>query len=188
MKFSAFCLFIFTFTLTTPLWAQTGDATAGQAKAAFCIACHGMDGVGTVPLHPNIGGQGEKYLYKQILEIKEGTRAVALMQPFTLALSDQDILDLAAYYSAQPKVISGSAEIENVAFDLDAAEYLALGESIYRAGNLENGVPACTGCHSPTGEGNFPAGYRYPAGKFPSPVGEWQPVQAGTPFSRLPAL
>ena len=159
MKFSAFCLFIFTFTLTTPLWAQTGDATAGQAKAAFCIACHGMDGVGTVPLHPNIGGQGEKYLYKQILEIKEGTRAVALMQPFTLALSDQDILDLAAYYSAQPKVISGSAEIENVAFDLDAAEYLALGESIYRAGNLENGVPACTGCHSPTGEGNFPAGY-----------------------------
>ena len=89
------------------------------------------------------------------------------MQPFTFALSDQDILDLAAYYSAQPKVINGSAEIENAAFNLDAEEYLALGESIYRAGNLENGVPACTGCHSPTGEGNFPAGYPALSGQKP---------------------
>ena len=167
MKFSAFSLLVLAILATTPAWGQTGDATAGEGKVALCAACHGMDGVGTVPLFPNLGGQGEAYLYKQIFDIKEGTRAVPEMQAFTLALSDQDMLDIAAYYSAQPKTITGSSPIESEPFELDAEQYLALGESLYRSGNLETGVPACTGCHSPSGNGNFPAGYPALGGQKP---------------------
>ena len=142
-----------------PAWAQTGDAAAGQAKVATCSACHGMDGAGILPLYPNIGGQGEGYLYKQIWDIKNGDRTVVEMTAFTAALTDQDILDIAAYYAAQPKQLSGAQPLESAPYNLGPDEFLALGESIYRAGNLENGVPACSGCHSPSGTGNYPAGF-----------------------------
>jgi len=142
-----------------PLWAQTGDAEAGQGKVALCAACHGSDGKGILPLYPNIGGQGEAYLYKQISEIKAGIRVVPEMAPFTAALSDQDMMDIAAYYSTQPRQLEGSQPLESVPFALNSEDFLVLGELVFRSGNLENGVPACTGCHSPSGKGNFPAGY-----------------------------
>lgn len=145
--------------MAAPTWAQTGDAAAGQAKVAVCSACHGMDGKGILPLYPNIGGQGESYIYKQILDIKEGRRTVVEMAPFTLALSDQDMLDLAAYYASQPKQLEGAQPTESAPYSLNSDQFLALGESVFRAGNLSNGVPACTGCHSPSGMGNFPAGF-----------------------------
>ena len=167
MKFSAFSLLVLAVLATGPVWGQTGDATAGQAKVATCAACHGMDGVGILPLYPNIGGQGETYLYKQILEIKEGTRVVPEMQAFTLALSDQDMMDISAYYSAQPKTVNGSSAVESVPFNLDAEQFLSLGEMMFRSGNLETGVPACSGCHSPSGNGNFPAGYPALSGQKP---------------------
>lgn len=159
MKLSSISLFFIALLATSPLWGQTGDADAGQAKVATCSACHGMDGKGILPLYPNIGGQGVAYLFKQISEIKDGSRAVPEMQAFTLNLSDQDILDIAAYYAAQPHQVSGAQPLESEAYALNSDDFLDLGEVVFRAGNLENGVPACSGCHSPTGLGNFPAGY-----------------------------
>lgn len=159
MKLSLYSLFILAVTAAAPLWAQTGDAAAGQGKAVFCSACHGFDGKGILPLYPNIGGQGEAYLYKQISEIKSGTRVTPEMAPFTAILSDQDMMDLAAYYASQPKQLEGAQPLESIPFALNTDDYLALGEAMFRSGNLENGVPACTGCHSPSGMGNFPAGY-----------------------------
>jgi cytochrome c553 len=159
MKLSFYSLIILALVAIAPAWAQTGDAAAGQAKIATCSACHGMDGTGIVPLYPNIGGQGEAYLYKQIWDIKNGTRTVIEMAPFTLALTDQDILDISAYYAAQPMQLTGAQPLESEAYSLGSEDFLALGESVYRAGNLSNGVPACTGCHSPTGKGNYPAGF-----------------------------
>jgi cytochrome c553 len=159
MKPSFYSLIILVLVAVAPVWAQTGDAAAGQTKVAVCSACHGMDGKGILPLYPNIGGQGEAYMYKQILDIKEGRRTVIEMAPFTLALSDQDMLDLAAYYASQPMQLEGAQPIESEPHQLDSDEFLSLGESVFRAGNLANGIPACTGCHSPSGQGNFPAGF-----------------------------
>ena len=65
---------------------------------------------------------------------------------------------MAAYYQKQKRSLSGAEEIKLVNMS-DPAEALALGERIYRAGNLTSGVAACTGCHAPSGAGNGPAGY-----------------------------
>ncbi len=170
MKLSFYSLVIFALVAVSPLSAQTGDAAAGQAKAATCSACHGMDGTGILPLYPNIGGQGETYLYKQISDIKAGNRTVVEMAPFTAALTDQDMRDLAAYYASQPKNITGAQPLVSEPYNLSAEEFMALGESLFLGGNLANGVPACSGCHSPTGMGNYPAGFPALGGQKPEYV------------------
>lgn len=79
-----------------------GDAAAGKAKSAVCAACHGANGVSAAPIWPNLAGQKEAYLAKQIKAFKEGTRQDPSMAPMVANLSDQDIEDLAAYFSSQP--------------------------------------------------------------------------------------
>lgn len=76
-----------------------GDAEAGKAKSATCVACHGQDGIGTAPIYPNLCGQKEQYLVAQIKAFRDGDRTNELMQPMVANLSDQDVEDLAAYYS-----------------------------------------------------------------------------------------
>jgi len=131
-----------------------GDAATGQAKAAICAACHGADGNSVVPNWPKLAGQHEQYLVRQVTLIKAGARPVPEMMGITPGLSDQDILDLAAYFAAQ-KNPGGVADESKV----------VLGERIYRAGNAESGVPACMSCHGPAGEGNPLAGYPVLAGQ-----------------------
>ena len=160
MNLFAYSLTLLTVFLASAAFGQTGDPVAGQSKILTCTACHGNDGKGHLPIYPNIGGQGEGYLYKQILEIKTGVRNVPEMQPFTLFLSEQDMRDMAAYYANQPKLITGAQPLTNEAFGLVAEDYLTLGQRLYRNGNFDTGVPACSGCHSPSGFGNAPA--RYP--------------------------
>lgn len=145
----------FALTLIASPWALAGDATAGQAKTAACVACHASDGNSPAPNFPKLAGQGEKYLYKQLQDIKSGDRAVPEMTGILDPLTDQDLQDIAAFYADQTMQLSGAKE-----------EKLALGEKIYRAGNLETGVPACIGCHSPSGNGNSPAGYPALGGQY----------------------
>ena len=125
-----------------------GDAEAGQAKAATCVACHGVDGNSAVPTFPKLAGLGHKYLLKQMKDIRDGRRSVALMAGQVDNMSDQDLADIAAFYDAQPRT-GGMADPDKV----------ALGRKVYLAGIAERQVPACSGCHSPTGNGNGPAGY-----------------------------
>jgi cytochrome c553 len=125
-----------------------GDASAGKDKAMACGACHGADGNSAAPSFPKLAGQGEKYLIKQMNDIHEGRRVVATMAGQLDNMSEQDIANIAAYYSAQTGTV-GQAK----------ADLVELGERIYRAGNSEVGIAACTACHSPTGEGNAPAGF-----------------------------
>lgn len=77
-----------------------GDAAAGKAKAAVCAACHGTDGVGKMPTYPNLKGQKEAYLAKQMKAFKDGTRKDPTMNAMAKPLSDADIANLAAYYSS----------------------------------------------------------------------------------------
>lgn len=125
-----------------------GDAAAGRGKTAVCAACHSADGNSAIPNFPKLAGQGEKYLLKQLKDIKAGDRAVVEMTGLLTNLSDQDLEDIAAYFAGQ-KVSVGKA----------SAELVAAGESIYRAGIPAKGVAACTACHSPKGIGLASAGY-----------------------------
>ena len=131
-----------------------GDAAAGQAKSAVCAACHGMDGNSMVPNWPKLAGQHEDYLARQITLIKAGARPVPEMMAITPGLSDQDIEDLAAYFASQAN--NGGVADESL---------VELGARVYRAGNAENGVPACMACHGPAGEGNPLSGYPALAGQ-----------------------
>lgn len=79
--------------------ALAGDAAAGKAKAAVCVACHGPEGVSSNPLWPNLAGQQDQYLIKQLKAFRDGQRTDPVMAPMAAGLSDQDIENLAAYYS-----------------------------------------------------------------------------------------
>ena len=134
--------------------ALQGDAAAGEGKVAICSACHSADGNSIMPNWPKLAGQGERYLLKQMMDIKSGVRNVPEMTGMLTNLNEQDMADVAAYYESQT-LVGGVAD----------AELAERGEAIYRGGNLKTGLPACTGCHSPTGQGNEPAGYPHLAGQ-----------------------
>ena len=136
-----------------------GDAAKGQALAAACAACHGQDGNSAMATFPKLAGLGEKYLTKQLLDIKSGVRPIVEMTGQLDSMSEQDMADIATYFSSKNTQLSGSKNTKvlvNAGIEVDS---LALGQKIYRAGNAEVGIPACTGCHSPRGLGNAPAGY-----------------------------
>lgn len=96
--------FVVLLLLATALTPQTqaGDVEAGRAKAAVCASCHGPDGNSTNELWPNLAGQRERYLVKQLKDFREGARSDPLMGPMAKPLSDQDIADLAAYFASLP--------------------------------------------------------------------------------------
>ena len=126
--------------LGEPLLNAQGDPAAGQAKSALCATCHGVDGNSDLSVNPKIAGQNYKYIVKQLQDYKSGARANATMSAMVAALSEQDMMDIAAWFSSQEVAILGA--------NLDTLE---LGESIYRAGVKELSVAACSACHSPTG-------------------------------------
>ncbi len=134
--------------------AAAGDAEAGKAKSITCAACHGVDGNSTVPMWPKLAGQHESYLVRQLLLIQSGKREIPEMAALVSTLSEQDIADISAYFSAQT-ITPGKAEIGK----------LQLGQSLYRAGNPETGTPACSSCHGPNGQGNPVSGYAVLAGQ-----------------------
>lgn len=134
-----------------------GDAEAGQGKVAVCGACHGADGNSPAPNFPKLAGQGERYLLKQLQDIKAGStpgapegvgRKVLEMTGMLDPLSDQDLQDIAAYFSSQ----KGSVGYADPALAKQ-------GEKLFRGGKLDQGMPACTGCHAPNGVGNELAGF-----------------------------
>ncbi|HEY1027783.1 MAG TPA: c-type cytochrome [Pseudomonas sp.] len=131
-----------------------GDAQAGQGKVAVCGACHGADGNSPAPNFPKLAGQGERYLLKQLHDIKSGNRQVVEMTGMLDNLSEQDMADIAAYFSSQ-KMSVGAAD----------PKLVERGEALFRGGKLEEGMPACTGCHSPDGAGLAAAGFPHLGGQ-----------------------
>ncbi|MGA8136116.1 MULTISPECIES: c-type cytochrome [Pseudomonas] len=138
----------------TGLAQAAGDAKAGQAKAAVCGACHGPDGNSMAPNFPKLAGQGERYLTKQMQDIKSGKRTVLEMTGLLTNLSDQDLSDIAAYFSSQQGSV-GAAD----------PKVVARGEELFRGGKLDQGMPSCIGCHSPNGAGNAAAGFPHLGGQ-----------------------
>ena len=136
-----------------------GDAQAGKDKVVVCAACHGADGNSLAPNFPKLANLGEKYIYKQLKDIKAGDRKVVEMTGLLASSSDQDLQDMAAYFSSQTMQLSGSKELIVQVGSGIKVDGLKLGEKVYRAGSAEVGAPSCMGCHSPRGQGNAPAGY-----------------------------
>ncbi len=127
-----------------------GDAEAGKAKAASCIACHGADGnsLAATPNFPNLAGQTASYLHKQLTEFKAGKRKDPTMSAMVMPLDDQAMQDVAAFFASQT-IKAGEAD----------PALVTAGEAIYKGGIAEIGVPACMACHGPSGNGNPGVGY-----------------------------
>ncbi len=114
-----------------------------------CASCHGADGNSASASFPKLAGQHEAYLVKQLKDFKvqAGAKTAARNNPIMAgmagALSDSDMVNVAAYFASQtPK--------PGVAHD---AATVPEGQKIYRAGIADKGVPACASCHGPTGMG-----------------------------------
>jgi len=131
-----------------------GDAAAGKAKSAVCVACHNPDGNSTNPTYPKLAGQSADYLTKQLMEFKSGARVNAIMLGMVAALTPQDTEDLSAYFASQ-QIARGAAD----------PALAPVGEALFRGGNLTSGVSACMACHGAVGAGN-------PAARFPALAGQ----------------
>ena len=127
---------------------KKGDAEKGSKLVGTCVACHGADGNSVVGQWPTLAGQRESYLFEQLDHIRSEERVIAVMKGLLNDYSDDDLRDVSAFYSSQKTKVSQADEAN-----------LALGKQIYRAGKLDSGVPACTGCHGPTGKGLESAQY-----------------------------
>lgn len=144
--------------LTGSSWAFAGDPQAGQEKSALCQGCHGPDGNSLSPEWPNLASQHADYIEKQVKNFQDGVRKDPTMSSMVIGLSQEDVADIAAYFSAQ--------SLESVATEKAKADSdIALGKKIYKGGNTYNGVPACAGCHGPNGVGNAPAVFPRVAGQ-----------------------
>jgi cytochrome c553 len=153
-------MFRIVITLTVALASFTAQAEPniahGKELSAVCVACHGTDGNSAAGVFPSIAGQGQKYLVKQLVNIKDGTRMAMLMAGILDNYTNQDMQDVAAYFASQTPT-GGTADVDLV----------DLGESIYRGGIARKSVAACTACHSPTGQGNGAAAFPMLAGQWP---------------------
>jgi cytochrome c553 len=136
---------------------SAGDATRGVTA---CITCHGPKGQSAVGTWPKLSAQHAAYTTKQLKNFKEGTRANAVMMGMAATLTEQDMLNLAAFLVKQAPP-QGEAQ--------DKAT-LELGQLIYRGGIAAKGIPACSACHSPNGAG-IPA-------QYPRLGGQWAEYNA----------
>lgn len=135
--------------------AAKADPAKGQVTSTnVCAACHTSDGSRGSPANPILQGQHPEYLVKQLKEFKAGARQNAVMSGMAAMLSEDDMKNVAAFYAgkqAKAGFAKNKATVE-------------LGEKIYRGGIAERSVPACAGCHSPSGAG-IPAQYPRLAGQ-----------------------
>ncbi len=148
--------------------ASSAPALAAEAKASVkpdlakgqltstnvCASCHTADGSRGSPANPILQGQHPEYLAKQLAEFKAGKRVNAIMQGMSATLSEADMKNVAAFYASK-EAKPGFAKNKDL---------VALGEKIYRGGIADRSIPACAGCHSPSGAG-LPAQYPRLAGQ-----------------------
>jgi len=139
--------------------AKDGDPVIGKEKSQVCQGCHGADGNSYGPEWPNLASQHSSYLTKQIRNFKDGVRKNETMNSMAAGLSEEDIKDIAAYFTTQV-VVQQEVEADS--------ELIKTGRKIYKGGNRYSGVPACAGCHGPNAVGNGPAAFPYLAGQKPT--------------------
>ncbi|HTH94527.1 MAG TPA: c-type cytochrome [Rhodocyclaceae bacterium] len=139
----------------TPATAATSAADRGKAIAAsVCAACHNADGNSTISANPRLSGQHYDYLLKEMKDFKSSARANPVMAGMVANLSEDQMKDLSAWFAAQKPAIDTAKNKATI----------AQGQKIYRAGNMNTGLPACAACHGPAGAG-IPSQYPRIAGQ-----------------------
>ena len=146
--------------------SEEAHAKADPAKGkiiaeTICVACHGADGNSPASANPNLAGQVEEYIYKQLKNFKPvgdkpPVRNNPIMAGMAAPLSDEDMKNVAAWFASQKQKPAAAKDEKQI----------ALGQKIWRQGDFKKGVPACAGCHGPSGAG-LPAQYPRLAGQFP---------------------
>lgn len=135
--------------------AKPDLAKAQQIASQVCAACHGPDGNSVAAANPNLAGQDADYITLQLANFKSGVRVNPTMQAMVATLTDDDMRALGAYYAQQkPKGLAARDP-----------SLVKSAQRLWRGGDAGSGVPACAGCHSPTGAG-IPKNYPRLAGQF----------------------
>lgn len=137
-----------------PAAAAIEPAKGATISANVCAACHTNDGSRGIAANPILQGQHAAYIVKQLTEFKAGQRDNPIMRAMAAPLSEADMRNVAAFYAGK-QAKPGFAKNRDLA---------TLGEKIYRGGVGERSIPACSGCHGPTGAG-IPAQYPRIAGQ-----------------------
>lgn len=165
MRFSMLLLALFAgsaLAATAPAAPQPDVAKAKQTAETVCGACHGPDGNSAISANPKLAGQHEQYLQKQLLNFKSiGGKTPErnnnpVMVGMAAPLSEADIKALSVYF-AQQKLKPETAKGDKAS--------LELATRLWRAGDASRNLPACAGCHGPTGAG-MPAQYPRLQGQF----------------------
>lgn len=130
--------------LVSPAPAQAADqARAEEIVSGKCFICHGADGESSSPVFPRLAGQHADYVTRQLTDYKTGRRKSSAMQPMVDDLSPADFVALGQYFQAKPVHTHA----------VDDTELAQMGRFIYLRGNMYSGVPACSTCHGPAGQG-----------------------------------
>lgn len=133
---------------TTVAVQAASDVEAGKAASATCAACHGATGNSAAPMFPSIAGQSASYIAEQLHAFRDGNRVNPIMSPQAKALTDQQITDLAAYFSAQTRTVAAPSTDDSIP-----------GAHLWKFGGHSNSIAACAACHGAQGQGNQPAGF-----------------------------
>jgi cytochrome c553 len=136
-------LILMIFMLHSSCWALNS-----LVKLPVCATCHGLDGAAPQEIWPNLSGQSQNYMLKQLLDFKHNRRISPVMQTYAALLNEQEMLELSKYYSK--KTLKASLPDSNTN---------KKGKELYRVGNFKKKIPACIACHGPSGNGNDPAKY-----------------------------
>lgn len=130
--------------------ASTGAAALADEKRAEeivqgkCFICHGADGESSSPVFPRLAGQNATYVARQLADYKSGRRRSTTMQPMVEDLNQDDFVALGAWYASRP----------TQAHAVEDPELAQVGRFVYLRGNADSGVPACSTCHGPAGQGS----------------------------------
>ncbi len=136
---------------------NSGDAARGIMA---CVACHGAAGNSAIPQNPKLAGQPAEYIAKQLADFKTPHRNNPVMSAMAMPLTGEDAKNIAVYLDKQVSTPGAAQNKDTVEF----------GKKIYRAGIAEKNIPACAGCHGPSGAG-IPA-------QFPRLAGQHQDYTA----------
>lgn len=142
-------------------WALGGDPEKGKVIAtSICSACHGLDGVSPISTQPHLAAQIPDYVVKQLDDMTSvngasPARDNPIMSGIVPMLNADDRRNVAAWYAIQPAHLTGTLSLNEA----------HIGQKLWRAGDADRGIPACTGCHGPTGAG-IPALYPRLSGQY----------------------
>jgi cytochrome c553 len=123
---------------------RTGDPVAGKSKSLLCQGCHGEDGNSLSTLVPKLAGQNAGYIAKQVHNFQEGLRKHAIMNDLAMTVNDDDLADIAAYFSSRSKMKGDVSTNDQTV------------EALFLTGDASRNIVACVNCHGAKGKGLDP--------------------------------